>query len=192
MFSCCMWWLIFGVLVGWLLNWLLCRCTNCRSMKCCDNTSNTSSGATSNSTNTQMAEPPDVVPPKATVQTKSEATPKPAATAPKPSTLASTPKVFILDVAAAKAAGFKLKGPNDLTVVEGIGPKISELFNSAGITTFAQLAKQTVPQMQKVLDEAGASYKLAKPGTWAQQAGLAAENKWSELKKLQDKLSGGV
>lgn len=189
MFSCCVWWLIFGVLVGWLLNWLLCRCTNCRSMKCCDNTS---SSANSNSANTLMAPPPDVVPPEATVQTKSQATPKPAASAAKPSTLASTPKVFILDVAAAKAAGFKLKGPNDLTVVEGIGPKISELFNNAGITTFAQLAKQTVPQMQKVLDEAGARYKLAKPGTWAQQAGLAAENKWSELKKLQDKLSGGV
>jgi predicted flap endonuclease-1-like 5' DNA nuclease len=76
--------------------------------------------------------------------------------------------------------------------VEGIGPKINELFNNAGVITFAQLAKQTVPQMQKVLDDAGARYKLAKPGTWAQQAALAAENKWSELKALQDNLSGGV
>ncbi len=192
MVSCCMWWLIFGVLVGWLLNWLLCRCTSCRSMKCGDNTSNTSSSANSNSANTLMEAPPDAIPAEVTVKTKSEATPKPAATAAKPSTLATTPKVFILDAAAAKAAGFKLKGPNDLTVVEGIGPKISELFNNAGITTFAQLAKQTVPQMQKVLDEAGPRYKLAKPSTWGQQAALAAENKWSELKKLQDKLSGGV
>lgn len=116
--------------------------------------------------------------------------------APKAETLkpvaAEVPKTFVLDVTAAKAAGFKLKGPNDLTVVEGIGPKINELFNNAGVITFAQLAKQTVPQMQKVLDDAGARYKLAKPGTWAQQAALAAENKWSELKALQDKLSGGV
>jgi predicted flap endonuclease-1-like 5' DNA nuclease len=110
-----------------------------------------------------------------------------------PQTLvAEGPKIFVLDTAAAKAAGFKLKGPNDLTVVEGIGPKINELFNNVGVNTFAQLAKQTMPQMQKVLDDAGARYKLAKPGTWAQQATLAAENKWSELKALQDKLSGGV
>ena len=105
---------------------------------------------------------------------------------------AEIPKVFVLNTAAAKAAGFKPKGPNDLTVVEGIGPKINELFNNAGINTFAQLAKQTVPQMQKVLDDAGARYKLAKPGTWAQQAALAAENKWAELKALQEKLTGGV
>jgi predicted flap endonuclease-1-like 5' DNA nuclease len=121
---------------------------------------------------------------------------EPAPTAPKAATpqpaIEETPKAFVLDVAAAKAAGFKLKGPNDLTVVEGIGPKINELFNNAGVITFAQLAKQTVPQIQKVLDDAGARYKLAKPGTWAQQSALAAENKWSELKALQDKLSGGV
>ncbi|MEO7344747.1 MAG: hypothetical protein ABIU85_07915, partial [Methylotenera sp.] len=110
----------------------------------------------------------------------------------KPSSLVPTPKVYVLNTAAAKAAGFKPKGPNDLTVIEGIGPKINELFNNAGIITFAQLAKQSVPQMQKILDEAGARYKLAKPTTWAQQSALAAENKWSELKALQDKLSGGV
>lgn len=168
MFSCCLWWFILGALVGWLLNWLLCRCTNCRSGKCSDNTSNS-----------------------LTTPVKPENTPEPAIAHNELSSPA-TPRVYVLDTAAAKAAGFKPAGPNDLTVVEGIGPKINELFNHAGITTFAQLAKQTVPQMQKVLDEAGPRYKLAKPNTWAQQAALAAENKWSELKTLQDKLSGGV
>ncbi|HYN54862.1 MAG TPA: hypothetical protein VES38_09165 [Methylotenera sp.] len=121
-------------------------------------------------------------------------TPSSKNTAPtaKPTSLVSTPKVYVLNTAVAKAAGFNPKGPNDLTVIEGIGPKINELFSNAGIITFAQLAKQTVPQMQKILDEAGAGYKLAKPTTWAQQAALAAENKWSELKALQDKLTGGV
>lgn len=171
MFSCCFWWFLLGALVGWLLNWLLCRFVTCGS-KCCNNTSNTLM---------------DTKPAKTPPAPKAEA-PK---AAPQP-LVAEAPKAFVLDVAAAKAAGFKLKGPNDLTVVEGIGPKINELFNNAGIITFAQLAKQTVPQMQKVLDDAGARYKLAKPGTWAQQAALAAENKWSELKALQDKLSGGV
>ncbi|MDO9205178.1 hypothetical protein [Methylotenera sp.] len=184
MFSCCFWWFLLGALIGWLLNWLLCRLITCRGSKCknnattcCDNTTNTQPSTTNTLTTAMPVAPATPVAPNAKAL-------KPVA--------AEIPKTFVLDVTAAKAAGFKLKGPNDLTVVEGIGPKINELFNNAGVITFAQLAKQTVPQMQKVLDDAGARYKLAKPGTWAQQAALAAENKWSELKALQDKLSGGV
>lgn len=192
MFSCCLWWFLLGALVGWLLNWLLCRLTNSRSMKSGDTT------ATTTLKETNTSSPPvasQTTKPAALTSAMPEGTAKPAPVTPlasKPTSLASTPKVYVLNSAAAKAAGFKLKGPNDLTIVEGIGPKISELLNNAGITTFAQLAKQTVPQMQKILDEAGARYKLAKPTTWAQQAALAADNKWSELKALQEKLSGGV
>lgn len=199
MFSCCFWWFLLGALVGWILNWLLCRCLNCRSMKCCEKPADTTASTTgSQAANNGTATTSNTVMPAALTSAAPESAAKPAATstqptvAPKPTGLASTPKVYVLNSASAKAAGFKLKGPNDLTVVEGIGPKISELFNNAGITTFSQLAKQSVPQMQKILDEAGARYKLAKPTTWAQQAALAAENKWSELKALQDKLSGGV
>ena len=104
--------------------------------------------------------------------------------APKPPT--------VIDLAAAKKAGFALKNANDLTVVEGIGPKINELFNNAGVKTFAQLANQTIPQMRKVLGDGGSRFRIANPSTWGQQAALAAENKWDELKKLQDNLSGGV
>jgi predicted flap endonuclease-1-like 5' DNA nuclease len=173
MFSCCFWWFLLGALIGWLLNWLLCRCFTCRGSTCCSKTSSHSC-----CDNTQSN----------TINTLASA---PTTEAVKP-VVAEAPKAFVLDAAAAKAAGFKLKGPNDLTVVEGIGPKINELFNNVGVVTFAQLAKQTVPQMQKVLDDAGSRYKLAKPDTWAKQAALAAENKWAELKALQDKLSGGV
>lgn len=181
MFSCCFWWFLLGALVGWLLNWLLCRCFAYRSTKCCNKPSNFSD----NTSNTLMdAKAADTTPLAAKVETPKAVPPQ--------SIAAEIPKAFVLDAAAAKAAGFKLKSPNDLTVVEGIGPKINELFNNVGVVTFAQLANQTVPQMQKVLDDAGARYKLAKPGTWAQQAALAAENQWSELKALQDKLSGGV
>jgi predicted flap endonuclease-1-like 5' DNA nuclease len=97
-----------------------------------------------------------------------------------------------IDLVAAKKAGFAIKNANDLTVVEGIGPKINELFNNAGIKTFAQLAKATVPQMRKILDDGGSRFRIANPSTWAQQAALAADNKWAELKKLQDKLSAGL
>jgi predicted flap endonuclease-1-like 5' DNA nuclease len=176
MFSCFFWWFLLGALTGWLLNWIMCRYMCCRKSKCC---------ATPSAPKTDASTAPAS---SATVEDAPKAAPATVAHSVAP----ASPNVYVLDIAAAKAAGFKLKGPNDLTVVEGIGPKINELFNNAGVATFAQLAKQTVPQMQKVLDDAGARYKLAKPGTWAQQAALAAENKWSELKALQDKLSGGV
>ena len=105
---------------------------------------------------------------------------------------AAAPVATVIDIAAAKKAGFALKNANDLTIVEGIGPKINELFNAAGIKTFAQLAATTVPQMRAILDKGGSRFRIANPSTWAQQAALAAKNKWAELKKLQDDLSGGV
>ena len=93
---------------------------------------------------------------------------------------------------AAKAAGFALKTANDLTIIEGIGPKINDLFNDNGLKTFAQVAAASVPQMRAILDKGGSRFRIANPSTWAKQAGLAADNKWSALKKLQDELSGGI
>ncbi len=111
-------------------------------------------------------------------------------------TKATTKKEKPLDLEAAKAAGFKLKvnkdGHVDFTLIEGIGPKINELFHNAGIHTFPQLAKTYVDDIQKILDEAGPRFKLAKPGTWPAQAEMAASNKWDKLKAWQDKLDGGV
>lgn len=98
-----------------------------------------------------------------------------------------------IDVAAAKAAGFTLKrGPNDFTVVEGIGPKINDLIHNDGIDTFFELGNTSVERLQDILDRAGKNYALAKPGTWPEQASMAAQNKWAELKRWQDELDGGV
>ena len=81
--------------------------------------------------------------------------------------------------------------PDDLTKIEGIGPKISGLLQAAGIKTFADLAKAEVTVIQKILTEAGSRYRLANPESWPKQAQLAAEGKWSELETLQDSLKGG-
>jgi len=80
---------------------------------------------------------------------------------------------------------------DDLTKVEGIGPKIKGLFNDAGIWSFLQLSQASVEKLQKILDDAGPRYRVHNPRTWAQQAKLAAEDKWDELKKWQDELKGG-
>lgn len=92
---------------------------------------------------------------------------------------------------AAKKMGFSSTNPEDLKVVEGIGPKIEQLFKAEGIKTWADLAATATSRMQEILDAAGDRYRLADPGTWAQQAGLAAAGKWEQLSTLQDQLKGG-
>ncbi len=165
-FSCCFWWFLLGALLGWLLNEWLCKCT-CK---------------TTETTNTYTPPPVNKV-----------ADVPAAAPAPVAKIVSETkPAAVAIDLAAAKAAGFTIKNADDLTVVEGIGPKINELFKNAGINTFAQLAAASVPQMRKILDDGGSRFRIANPETWAQQAALAAVNKWTELKKLQDELSGGL
>ena len=198
--SCCWFWLLLGGLIGWLLNRFMCKC-------CCKppvNQINSSSSTTPSTPSTPVAPAKlaDVPAPAATAAPVmaapvTKAAPKPAVAKPAAAPAATAPKAApkmaaVIDLAAAKKAGFALKNANDLTVVEGIGPKINDLFNNAGVKTFAQLAKQTEPQMRKVLDDGGSRFRIANPSTWAQQAALAADNKWDELKKLQDNLSGGV
>lgn len=78
---------------------------------------------------------------------------------------------------------------DDLTKVEGIGPKIGELLGAAGITTYAQLADTDVSRLDEILDEAG--LHIADESTWPEQARLAADGKWDELAALQDELKGG-
>ena len=92
---------------------------------------------------------------------------------------------------AAKAAGLGLKGPDDLTVIEGIGPKIADLLKAKGINTFAALAESAPDVIQAILDAAGPNFKLAVPRTWPEQARLAAQNRWSELRQMQDELNAG-
>lgn len=79
---------------------------------------------------------------------------------------------------------------DDLTRIEGIGPKIAGLLRKAGITTYAQLAETDVERLRQILDEARL-LQIADPTTWPEQARLAAEGRWEELKALQDELKGG-
>lgn len=81
--------------------------------------------------------------------------------------------------------------PNDLKVIEGIGPKIEQLLKDAGIPSWAALADTSVERLQEILTAAGDRYRLAKPDTWPKQAELARDAKWSELKEYQDFLTGG-
>jgi len=97
-----------------------------------------------------------------------------------------------LDFGAAKAAGFSVKGEDNLEIIEGIGPKIADLLRGAGITTFRQLSETSPETIRGILDQAGPNFRIADPGTWPEQADLAARNRWSSLRTLQDVLDAGV
>jgi len=90
----------------------------------------------------------------------------------------------------AKLMGYSTN-PNDLKVVEGIGPKIEGLFKDAGIKTWSDLAAASMDRLQGILNDAGDRYRLADPSTWPKQAGLAAAGNWDELKTYQEFLDGG-
>jgi predicted flap endonuclease-1-like 5' DNA nuclease len=184
--ACCLWWFVFGVLVGWLLNWLLARFLR-----------------------RDRPAPPDEVPdarypvaPHDAVGSRFEPLPpiphEPlpvAAAAAMPVAVDSPtrpPPSRVIDVGAARSAGFNLKHADDLTIIEGIGPKTDELFRSHGVTGFAQLAQLSTADMLAILDQGGPHFKFANPVSWAQQASLASENRWGELKALQEELIGGV
>ena len=81
--------------------------------------------------------------------------------------------------------------PDDLKIIEGVGPKIEKLLYEAGFRTYEDLAHAAPARIKEILDAAGPAYKLADPNSWPQQAKLAAEGKWDELKELKDKLTGG-
>ncbi|MDY3350727.1 50S ribosomal protein L21 [Riemerella anatipestifer] len=83
------------------------------------------------------------------------------------------------------------KKGDDLTLIEGIGPKVAELFAGAGITSFADLAKKTKEELEAILDPNGAVYAAMDPTTWPQQAQLAADGKFEELETLKGQLKGG-
>lgn len=92
--------------------------------------------------------------------------------------------------AAFSVLGKKIK-ENDLKIVEGIGPKIEELFNASGISTWKGLSETSVDRCKEILDSAGERFVIHNPMTWPNQAKLAYEGKWKELKDWQETLDGG-
>ena len=111
-----------------------------------------------------------------------------AAPAPVAETVVETAPVA--EEAPAKKAK-KADAGDDLKKIEGIGPKIAELFNNDGIMTFAQLSETSTEKMQEILTAAGSRYASHNPSTWAKQAAMAAAGQWDELKAWQDEMNGG-
>jgi hypothetical protein len=78
---------------------------------------------------------------------------------------------------------------DDLKLIEGIGPKIANLLQMSGISTFAQLAETEPAHLERILNDSG--LHIADPSTWPDQARLAAAHNWEALAQLQKDLKGG-
>ncbi|MCP4977654.1 MAG: 30S ribosomal protein S2 [Maribacter sp.] len=81
---------------------------------------------------------------------------------------------------------------DDLTKIEGIGPKGAEALVNASIDTYAKLAKAKADKIKEILTEASSRMAHLDPTSWPKQAKMAAEGKWDELKEWQDNTKGGV
>ena len=81
---------------------------------------------------------------------------------------------------------------DDLTKIEGIGPKAAEALVNSGIETYAKLAKAKADKIKEILTEASSRMAHLDPTSWPKQAKMAADGKWDELKEWQDNTKGGV
>ncbi|MDZ7934987.1 MAG: helix-hairpin-helix domain-containing protein [Emticicia sp.] len=105
---------------------------------------------------------------------------------------AATEQPVAETVVAEKPANAKKKVEgDDLKLIEGVGPKIADLLINAGIVTFADLAATSAEKVSEILSAAGSNFASHNPATWAEQAVLARDGKFDELKELQDRLNGG-
>ena len=126
------------------------------------------------------------------------AVPDSGAVAPAAPDLVAVPASSAVDAAAPKYVGVPdspkvelAAQADDLTKIEGIGPKIAQVLADAGITTFAALASTPAGSLRETLNAAGSRYRITDPTTWPEQAGYAARGEWDAFNDLVGRLKAG-
>ena len=74
------------------------------------------------------------------------------------------------EVAKAKVAETPEATGDDLKKLEGVGPKLAEILNSAGIVTYADVAGSSIEKLKEILEAAGSRYASKDPAPWIEQA----------------------
>jgi predicted flap endonuclease-1-like 5' DNA nuclease len=80
--------------------------------------------------------------------------------------------------------------PDDLTKIEGVGPKMSAALKAVGVDTFAKLAAQDTETLKTALAGQGVRFTPTIE-SWVEQATYAAKGDWDTLSKLQGWLESG-
>ena len=95
------------------------------------------------------------------------------------------------DAKAAKAAFGRRVKEDDLKIVEGIGPKIENLFHNFDVRSWKALSELSVVKCQEVLDSGGDRFRVHDPASWPMQARMAYEGRWKDLARWQDEHQHG-
>jgi predicted flap endonuclease-1-like 5' DNA nuclease len=79
-----------------------------------------------------------------------------------------------------KAKATKAAAPDDLTQLNGIGPRISTILADGGVTTYAQLEHTDPAELRKII-AAGGALPPSSLDTWPTQASYAVRGDWQGL-----------
>jgi ribosomal protein L19 len=83
------------------------------------------------------------------------------------------------------------KSSDDLTIIEGIGPVVSQVLVNNGVNTFALLASTPAETIKEFLKTSESKVQHLDPTSWSQQSQLAADGKFDELETLKSELING-
>lgn len=81
--------------------------------------------------------------------------------------------------------------PDDLTVIEGIGPKYNEMLHNAGVRTFVQLGAAPRERLVEIFQAAGYTRIPGSVDTWAEQAAYVIRGDMDGLRAYQATLNAG-
>ncbi len=91
---------------------------------------------------------------------------------------------------ASQVFGKRIK-QDDLTLIEGIGPKLASLFRDNGLETWSKVADASQQTLQQTVEKIGPRHHIHDPQTWPRQATMASKGEWKKLKAYQDSLTRG-
>ena len=91
------------------------------------------------------------------------------------------------DEAAPAVEAAQIAAGDDLSILDGVGPKYADALKASGVTTFAQLSQMTPEAIEETLGKQNAPLIAGHSAdTWPRQAKLAAGQEWSALRRYID------
>ncbi len=104
----------------------------------------------------------------------------------------AAPVAAVAAPAKVKASSKKKGDGDDLTKIEGLGPKSAQALTAAGVTTFAQIAALSAESLEDIVKVKGGVRVLdGQTKTWPKQAQFLVDGDEAGFKKYTDHLVGG-